>query len=246
MDENKKSKIWVYAVILFTSAFLVLLFTAYSQIKLNRNLDNYKNQVSSKETEKNKLKQNFSSAQEMNEKLNEEIRKLDEENSTLKEAIVDLKSKNENIESALNKRSAAADGLSNAVTVYLNGNVVECAGLLKNIDVATLDAKAVEAYNSLALKVNGEAGKLLFNEGFALYNKAKYSEAAQKLLLSSLYAPAETFSDKSLYYLAYSELKSNNTTAALEHMNKLINDYPSSKYLKSAKRFVEKYGKQKP
>lgn len=241
MIDNKKSKIWVYAVILFTSAFIVLLFTAYSQIKLNNNLSDYKNQVYNKESEKNKYQQNFSSAQEMNAKLNEEIKKLEEENSTLKSDIVVLNSEKESIETTLDKKITAVEGLSNAMTIYLNGNVVECASLIKGIDVANLDGKAAETYKTLTLKAYSEAGKILFNEGYSLYNRAKYSEATEKLLLSSQYSPAETFSDKCLFYLAYSELKIDKTAAALEHMNMFINNYPSSKYLKSAKRFVERY-----
>lgn len=241
MNTNRKLKIWVYAVILFTSAFIVLLFTAYSQIKMNKNLNDYKNQIYNKETEKNKYQQNFSSAQEMNSRLNEEIKTLQEENNVLKANINDLEKNMENIEEILKLKSSAAEGLSKAITEYLNGNVVVCAGLIKNIDSANLDEKAVETYKVLLLKANAEAGKLLFDEGYALYNRAKYSEAVEKLLLSSQYAPADNFSDKCLFYLAYSEVKSSNTTGALDHMNKLINNYPSSKYLKSAKRFIEKY-----
>jgi predicted lipid-binding transport protein (Tim44 family) len=40
MDENKKkSSVWLYAVILFFSAFIVLVFAGYSQIKLNKSLE---------------------------------------------------------------------------------------------------------------------------------------------------------------------------------------------------------------
>lgn len=241
MNENKKSKIWLYAVILFTSAFIVLLLTAYSQIKLNKNLNDYKSQVYNKETEKNKYQQNFSSAQEMNAKLNEEIKRLQEENNTLKDDITNSNKEMDIINETLAKKSTAFGVLSDAMTVYLNGNVIECAGLLKTINVYDLDTKALETYNSLSLKADSEAGKLLFDEGYALYKKSKYSEAAEKLFFSNQYAAAETFSDKCLFYLAYSELNSGNTTTALEHMNMLITNYPTSKYMRSAKRFVEKY-----
>jgi len=240
-NTNKKSKIWIYAVILFTSAFIVLLFTAYSQIKMNKNLNDYKSQIYNKESEKNKVQQNFSSAQEMNAKLNEDIKKLEDENVVLENEISNLKKDNESIEETLKIKSEAVEGLSNAIIEYLNGNIVACAGLLKSIDVANLDTKTVITFNVLTLKANAEAGKILFDEGFSLYNKAKYSEATEKLLLSAQYAPGETFSDKCLYYLAYAEVKNNNTTSALEHMNKLIASFPSSKYLNSAKRFIAKY-----
>ena len=246
MNDNKKSKIWVYAVVLFTSAFIVLLFTAYSQIKMNQNLSDYKSLVYNKETEKNKFQQNFSSAQEMNAKLNEEIKMLQEENSQLKDDITELKNKQIGVEENLKVKSTAADELSNAITSYLNGKVIESAGLLKSIDADSLDEKAFQTYRTLLFKSHAEAGQLLLDEGFALYNKAQYSEATEKLRLSYQYAPAQSFSDKCLFYLAYSEVKGGNTITALEHMNLLINNYSSSKYMKSAKRFVEKYKQVKP
>lgn len=241
MNTNKKSQLWVYAVILFTSAFIVLLFTAYSQIKMNKNLDDYKSQIYYKESEKNKVQQNFSSAQEMNARLNEDIKKLEEEKTALQAEVSTLKEELGDREKMIQARNDAIGGFSDAIMEYLNGNVAACAALLKNVDISSLDSKSSTAYQTLAQKVNAEAGKLLFDEGFALYNRAKYAEAAGKLLLSFEYAPSEKFSDKCLYYLAYAEVKSDNTALALEHMGKLVSDYPTSKYLNSAKRFIEKY-----
>lgn len=241
MNENKKSKIWVYAVILFTSAFIVLLLTAYSQIKLNRNLTDYKSQVSSKESENKKVQQNFSSAQEMNVKLNDEIKKLQEENNSLKDELNNLKTESAISEEKDKAESEAVDNLANAISTYLNGSVVESAGMINGVNAVDLEGKVAETYKTFSAKVKSEAGKILFDEGFLLYDREKYIDAAIKLLLSSQYAPTEEFSDKCLYYLAYSELKLKNKASALEHMNKLINGYPDSKYLRSANRFVEKY-----
>ena len=240
MKENNKTKIWVYAVVLFTSAFIVLLFTAYSQIKLNKNLDDYKDQIHTEESEKNKYQQNFSSAQEMNEKLNGEIKKLQEENTKLVDEIESVKRELEEADTNFKKKRSAAAGYSKALTVYLSGNIVESAGLLKDVATSDLDGEALESYHVLVKKVNAEAGKILFDEGFSLYNKGKYAESTGKLLKSFEFAPVESFSDKCLYYLAYSEKKSGNSVTALEHMNKLVEKFPDSKYLKSAKRFIER------
>lgn len=241
MNENKKSKIWVYAVILFTSAFIVLLLSAYSQIKLNKNLTDYKSQVYSKETENKKVQQNFSSAQEMNAKLNDEIKKLQDENNALKESKDSLETEKASIEEKDSNESKALDSLADVISAYLNGNVVESAGMVDAVNAANLEGKTAETYKTLYLKIKAEAGKILFDDGFELYDRAKYSEAAPRLLLSSQYAQNEEYSDKCLYYLANTEIKLDNKTSALEHMNKLIINYPESKYLKSAKRFVNKY-----
>lgn len=241
MNENKKSKVWVYAVILFTSAFVILLLTAYSQIKLNKNLSDYKNQVSSQETEKKKVQQNFSSAQEMNVKLNAEIKKLQEENNTLRQNIYSLDAEKAAMQDLSNKKNAAAESFSNVMNLYLNGKILECAGIIDSVDAPNLELISRETYKTLVSKVKSEAGKLLFEEGLSLYNSGKYNEAAAKLLLSSQYAASESYSDRCLFYLAYSEAKLENKTAAVEYMNKLIGNYPESRYLRNAKRFVEKY-----
>jgi TolA-binding protein len=241
MNDTKKSKIWVYAVILFMSAFIVLLLTAYSQIKLNKNLSDYKNQVYSKESENKKVRQNFSSAQEMNAKLNEEIKELQEENDSLNESVTGLETEKNNLVEKASKKDAAVNSLARAVNAYLDGNIVECAGMMNAIDTANLDGTAAETYKVLSAKVKAEAGEILLDEGYAAYKKEKFSEALPKLALSYQYAPSESYSDKCLFYLAYTELKLDDKAAAIEHMNQLIAAYPESGYLKSAKRFVDRY-----
>lgn len=244
MNDNKKSKIWIYAVILFTSAFIVLLLTAYSQIKLNKNLIDYKSQVSNKESENKKVQQNFSSAQEMNAKLNDEIKKLQEENNILKNSMHSLETEIAGIMERDKDHSKAVDSLSDVINTYLNGSVVESAGKIDGINAANLEGHSAEAYKILSERVKSEAGKILFDEGFQLYERAKYIDAAAKLLLSSQYAQTEVYSDKCLYYLAYSEVKLGDKDSALVHMNRLIDNYHDSKYLRSAKRFIEKYKQQ--
>jgi TolA-binding protein len=241
MEENKKTKVWLYAVILFTSAFLILMFTAYSQIKMNKSLDRYKNQIYSKETEKNEYLENFTSAQEMNKKLNEEINDLKKEKTELENEVFLLKVELENSKEMQENKDAAVEALLNGMSEYLNGNTVESAGYLKNIDNSGLEGSALELFNGLSSRVYSEAGEILYNDGFRLYKRGDNQEAAAKLLLSTQYAPSESFSGKCMFYLAYAELKIGNKTSALEHMNRVITDYPSSGYLKSAKIFVEKY-----
>lgn len=246
MKDKKKSNVWFYGIILFTSAFIVLLFAGFSQIRMNRSLDDYKSQVFNTESEKNKYLQNFSSAQEMNEKLNEEIKTLEEENSELLSENYALKSEKAALEAAISKKKTASDGLANVINAYIGGEVAEAASLLKNVDSNYLEDKSFEIFSILDTKIKLEAGKLLYDEGYSLYKRAKYAEASEKLLLSSQYAPAETFSDKCLYYLSYAQVKIGDTVAALEHMTSLIDRFPESRYLKSAKQFISKYGLEEP
>lgn len=241
MNENKKSNIWLYAVILFTSAFIVLLFAGYSQIKMNQNLEDYKSQVFDTETEKNRYLQNFYSAQEMNEKLNNDISALEEENKQLKHDLSLLEDKSNGLQEDLHNISKASESFANAITSYLNDNVVETLELLKAVEVEHLEPQSRKAYEMFESKVKAEAGQLLFDEGFALYEQAEYKQAAMKFFSSIEIAPAESYSDRCLYYLAYAEMRGGNTSSAVGYMKRLIDDYPDSKYLKRAKQFVINY-----
>ncbi|HEX2945314.1 MAG TPA: tetratricopeptide repeat protein [Clostridia bacterium] len=241
MSENKKSNVWLYAVILFTSAFIVLLFAGLSQIKMNKNLSNYRSQVNTTESEKNKYQQNFSSAQEMNKKLNEQISALENETSVLKNVISNLNNDKTLQEAANQRKDQVEENFHNVLSVYLKGNVVEAAGLLSSVDYSFLTGKDLEAFNALDQKVRSEAGEVLFEEGYAAYNHKKYPEAAAKLGQSFGYAKKEAFSDKCLYYLAWAEKKTGNLTGAVEYMKQLVQEYSESRYLRSAKSFINRY-----
>jgi len=240
--EKKKASVWVYAVVLFTSAFIILLFTAISQIRINKYLDDYRNKVDIKESEKNLVEENFLSAQEMNKKLNEKIDELNKNNETLANEIEDLKKVTEELKETIQKRDESIKILMQALSAYKNGDMAESAALIKKIDIAAIDEDQAQFYNQLAEEVYSEAGRKLFNEGYYLYKDREYEEAIKSFLLSYEYAPADEFSDKCLYYLAYSEMRIDKIDEAVKHMKKIINDYPASRYVKYAKDFVERYG----
>lgn len=242
MDENKKkSSVWLYAVILFFSAFIVLVFAGYSQIKLNKSLENYKSQVFNTESEREMYQQHFTSAQEMNEKLNQEIDSLKSEVNDLKNDINELENSKANLTSEYQDRQAESVKLSEAMTLYIEGKAAECADLLKTINTSYLDEDSIKMMHTLQIKAGAQAGKTLYDEGYKLYLEKKYDEAASALGLSYKYAPDEEFSDKCLYYLSYSELKAGNKEMAIEKMNLLIQTFPESKYLSKAKSFIKRY-----
>lgn len=246
MNENRnvKAKIWLYAVILFTSAFIVLLMTAYSQIKLNRSIDDYKNQINSQESEKNKVKMSFASAQELNSKLQEKISQLEGELQKLKE---ETEQKEKSRQEALDQNEKilqAYSALGSLHKEYFNGNILECASYFKRgLDISLLDEKSQSNYNLLKAIVYKEAGEQLYEEGYVLYKKRDYSLAAEKLSLSASYAPDQEYSDDNLYYLAYSVYKNGDKGKAVEIMKLLLEKYPSTTFIRDAKRFISRYSK---
>lgn len=241
MNKNKIQNLWIYAIILFMSAFIVLLFTAYSQIKTNENIDKYKSELQNKDVENNEYKQNFSSAQEMNTKLTEEINFLKEENSNLKAELDELRNYKVNARKTISEKRGANESLFRAIYEYLNENYVLSAEIIKGVEKTVLDTKAADTYDFIMPIVYETAGKTLLDEGITHYKREEYNQAVEKLNLSYIYAPDKDFSDKCLYYLAYSEHKCENDILALVHMKQLINEYSYSQYINSAKKFIKKY-----
>lgn len=242
MEEyKKKSSVWLYAVILFFSAFIVLVFAGYSQIRLNKSLENYKNQVFNTESEREMYQKHFASAQEMNEELNLEIDSLKNEISSLKQDIGELEDSKADLESEYKKREAEADKLSEATELFLEGKPAECIDMILTIDTSYINERSLKIMKTLKLKAGVQAGKLLYDEGYELYQKRKYTEAASAFDLSYKYAPEEEFSDKCLYYSSYSELKAGDRMKAVDKMRLLVDKFPESKFLSKAKSFIKLY-----
>jgi TolA-binding protein len=242
MDENrKKTSVWLYAVILFFSAFIVLVFTGYSQIKLNKNLENYKSQVTSTESEKEMYQKHFASAQEMNEDLNQEIDSLKIEIDSLRQEISALKATNTDLEYEYSQREAEGEKLSEAMKFYLDGQPAECVDMLRSIDTELISEKSLKMLDILRSKAGAQAGSLFYDKGYNLYLKGKYDEAAAAFELSYKYEPKGEISDKCLYYLSYAKLKAGDRKTAVEKMKLLVENFPESKYISKAKSFVRRY-----
>lgn len=238
---NIKAKIWVYAVVLFTSAFIVLLITAYVQIKQQRSINDYKTQISVQQNENKKFQLSYANAQEMIDKLTGDNDNLTADNKSYNDTIDKLNNDLNQIKEESDQQIAQYEKLCEAQSEYLKGNIVACAQLLKNIDPKDLDGKAAEAYSLISGKAIKEAGSQLFEEGYKLYQNSKYTEAIEKLSLCRDISNNEDFSDNCLYYLAYAKHRSGQTAIAVDMMKTLIQEYPSSSFIKYARIFIQKF-----
>lgn len=242
MDENKKkSSVWLYAVILFFSAFIVLVFAGYSQIRLNKSLENYKNQVFSTESEREMYQKRFASAQEMNQELNKEIDELKGEIDILRQYADGLEKSMEEMKEEYGRREAEAVKLTNAVSLFLDEKYIECVGLLNSIETEYINENSLKTMNILKHKAAIQVGNELYDKGYELYLEKKYDEAIAAFDLSFRYAPEEEFSDKCLYYSSYAEYKKGDRIRAVEKMQMLVDKFPESKFLSKAKSFIKKY-----
>ncbi len=238
---NMKAKIWVYAVVLFTSAFIVLLITAYSQIKQQRNIDDFKTQISQQQNENKKYQLSYANAQEMIGKLTEENEKLADENKSFSDTIDKLTGDLDLLGEESQEKITQYEKLSEAQSEYLKGNTVVSAQVLKTIDAGVFNEKAAETYALLSSKAFSEAGRMLFDEGYKLYQKGNYSEAITKLALSRDMTTIESYSDDCLYYLAYAQHREKNTGMAVSLMKSLVQDYPTSSFVKYARNFIHRF-----
>lgn len=235
MGDQKRTKktIWVYAVVLFTSAFIVLLLTAYSQIKFNKNIDDYRMQLSNSEKENKSFQMNLNMALNDNIKLKNEMEMLKKEITDNNNTVKNFEKEFENYKAAQEKVITAYETLILAEKYYEKGDVVECAvTLLKKCDINMLQSEAKQRYEELIEKTVKDASYKLYIDGYTKFRNKKYSEAIEKLLLSNEIMPDEYYSDDSLYFASYSYYNSGNREEAKKLSDELREKYPGSSYIK--------------
>lgn len=230
---DKKNAIWIYAVILFTSAFIVLLLTAYSQIKFNKNIDEYKSRISSGEREKLNFQTNLSTALDENKKIKNELQKLSKEVDSSRIALEEKNKQLDKYKNNMESTIQAYEALLAAEREYNNGNIIDCAMILKKkCNYNLLNKEAVEKYTYLTEKSFMEAAQRLYYDGYKSFKLKEYRKAIEKFQQSIELTDTEYFSDDSLFFMAYSEYNLGNKEAARNHAKRLIDQYPSSNYSK--------------
>lgn len=237
MNKNeKKGTVWVYAVILFTSAFVVLLLTAYSQIKLNKNFTEYKRvEFSNREKEKSDFQLNLNNTKSENvnlkktiDSLNSELAKMKEEKDSKARDIDEVQKKNSQVLSAYEILLAADNECR-------KGNIKDCAILLRDrLDPSQLGKEALNTYQDLVAATYKKAALILYEEGYEDYKNKLYDSARAKFGSSVNFAADEYFSDDCYYYMAYSEYRLGNKEAALNAINILLKNYPGSNFSEDA------------
>lgn len=233
--KNGKAKVWVYAVILFTSAFIVLLITAYSQIKFTKNIDNLELEIDLKENEKNMFQLNLNTALEENEKLLNENKKLKEQLEKEKETVEEQKKKMSEMENNSNNIVNSYEKLLYALDEYEKGNFVNCAlTLLHEVKPEHLKGDGLKKYYELVGKTFFKAAHKLYSEGLNLYRDERYDEAVEKFSKSLEISDSEYFSDDCLYLIAYARYNQGKKEEALSYYEKLLDKYPDSNYAKNS------------
>lgn len=242
MNNKDKKTVWIYAVVLFTSAFIVLLITAYSQIKVNKNIDEVRNKLGTTEKEKSNFQMNLSSALVENKKLNEKIQELESEIENLKDNEAKLEQEIKDTKKKNTLKLENYQKLMNASLSYYNGDIKGCSLILnKEIETEYLDSNEKQLYQKLLDLTTEKAALEFYNEGYEYYINKEYDKAIESLKNSLNLLDNDYFSDDCYYFIGYSYFRKGDLAAAKDAMNTLISKYPDSTYKKDAEMLIRLY-----
>ncbi|MGE5329952.1 MAG: tetratricopeptide repeat protein [Deltaproteobacteria bacterium] len=226
---NKRKYLWVYAGVLFLSALAVLLLTAFSQMKLTGNIEEYNKKLKSHENKIKDFNISLNSATVERDALKKRIKELETENESYKSASVGTK----NPYGLSNSQSIkeAYENLLKADSLFKSDKKTESAQTLKNIKEEYLGEEAAKKLKRLKDATYLTATKVLYSEGKTEYSNKNYSKAETVLKDSLYFDNTAYFEENTLFYLVMAERKQQKTQEADKYLNMLTSKYPNSSYL---------------
>jgi Uncharacterized protein conserved in bacteria len=241
-SKNEKKQIWMYAVILFTGAFIILLLTAYSQVKFQNNISDYQNKLSSQEKAKISAVTDRDSAIKENKRLNKELESLRNKLVESEQEIASEGSKTTDIESKYNNAVSSTDFLVSAMEYFNEEDYVNCAMILKyDIKIEYLSQKATQTYNDLVGKCYEKASLQLYRDGYKNYKNKNFAGAIINLNRAIDFSKKnEYYVDDAYYYLANSYYKSANYDDAIKTISTFEIICPRSPFTRNMRQLQEK------
>ncbi len=236
-SKNDKKQIWIYALILFTGAFIVLLLTAYSQVKFQNNISEYQSKLSTEEKAKINVVTDYNAALKEIDRLTAEIESIrnkliqSEQNFKLEEG------KTLNLETKYSNTIVCNDLLLGAYEYYNKEDYVKCALKLKyDINTELLTTKSKEIYEYLVSNSYNKAALMLYSDGYKSYKNKKFNEAIENLNRAIDFGQKnEYFMDDAYFYLAKSYYKVSKYNEAKLLINTFISNYPNSTFISPMK-----------
>jgi len=236
-DKNEKKQIWMYALILFAGAFIVLLLTAYSQDKFQNNISEYQNKLSTEEKAKINVVSDFNAAVKENKQLKKEVDSLRNKIIDSEQEIATEEQKGTDLKLKLDNTIVSNNLLLSAYEYYNNKDYVSCAITLKyDINTTYLSAKSSEVYNNLVSKSYEKASKLLYIDGYRNYKNKNYDESIVSLKRCIDFSiNNEYYIDDAYYYLARSYYETLKFDEAKTLISSFIDKYPNSEFVEDMK-----------
>lgn len=234
-DKNKRRFLWIYALVLFASAFTVLLLTAFSQIKLNNNMEEYKRQLSDRENSIKEFSLNLNSAAEERKTLKQKLEQLQTEYDQLKHTVSEGGGNPELMNSKLERSRRSFDNLLKADRLYKDDKYISCAQLLRNVFEEDLGQEARQKHRFLKSKVYLYATKDYYRKAVGMFNQKNYTEARKLFEESLAYDETKYYEENSIFYLALICKKINDVESFKKYSQKLIQSYPNGEYAAKVK-----------
>lgn len=133
------------------------------------------------------------------------------------------------------KQYELSNQVSQVSTLYAQKKYVEAADKFMALKVDDLTSDLKTKYDSMKDKVLLSAASQMTSEGNTLYKNENYAEAIKKLEKVFVLGNNWDFADKALYVLGKCYVEVNDLQKAASTYQKLINDYPKSRYVQFAK-----------
>lgn len=241
-NKNEKKQIWMYALILFAGAFIVLLLTAYSQVKFQNNISDYQNKLSSEEKAKINVVTDYNAAVKEIGRLKTELESLRSKLVDSEQKIATEEAKGVDLEAKYKNTIEGNNILLTAYEYYNKKDYISCAITLKyDINTEFLSTKANDSYNDLVSKSYGKASQLLYGEGYKNYKNKKYGEAIINFYRSLDFSQKnEYYVDDGYYYIAKCYYKTDNFDEAKKIIHSFIKNYSKSPFVNEMKALYEK------
>ena len=238
---RRKKTVWIYAVILFTSAIIVLFVTTLSQIKSNRRFFEYEQKITSGQKEKAKFQSSLQDTLEENKKLALQIDELEEEKSSLQNNNQEsIKKLEESLDSKARIKEAY-EKLEKAKDRFDNDEIIESSLILYyEIDKSIFGHFGKKAYEELSKECFLKASKKLYEQGYKLFIQKKYTEAIEKFMFSVQLQNNQYYSDDCYYFAGYAEYNQGKYENASMYMHILLDKYPDSNYIDDAQYLLRK------
>jgi TolA-binding protein len=244
MTEKKGKKsnwFWVYAVLLFTSAFVILVVTAYSQIKYNKEKGSYQSTLENEIAQKDTYKINLSEALAENQAILDELETLKSEKQAVFEENAILKAENQKLRGDNARISKCYERYIAAEAFYAGGDWTNAATMLfEEFDVSVLTGEPAARAASIMATIGDATALRSYQDGYQAYIAGRYAEAAALFKLAYAIHDDTYYSDDCLYLEAHCYMAMQDDATAAGLLKTLIDKFPNSELTATARTEYER------
>lgn len=238
--KNQSKFFWIYCIVLFTSAFVLISLSAISQSRLSKDVETYRQKLDQQEGLYKGAQKSLITLNKENQELSEKVTELEEQMTQLQEETNKNKDEITRLQEENNSIRTSVDHLLRAEEFYKKGNYIESAKHLIYVNYELLSEGTKKIYDIFGHKVLNQAALKTYNQGYQYYKNKNYNEAIKQLNLSLQFRKDIYFSDDAMYFLAMSYFEKGDIEEAKKTLLQIQEQYPDSTYMKAVEQQLEK------